>query len=146
MYFVSLVFGLSQGGIVPSYALIVREFMPAGEAGARVGMVMASTIVAMSFGGWLSAWIADLTGNYRASFINSIVWNIVTVVIAVGLLMLRRPKQGAETETHSRPPSRRTCCNIVITKQMRLYLNNQSRIYSLGISLILVISPATPVR
>ncbi|MFZ8942326.1 MAG: CynX/NimT family MFS transporter, partial [Gemmobacter sp.] len=43
LYMVSLVFGLSQGGIVPCYAVIVREYMPAREAGARVGFVIMAT-------------------------------------------------------------------------------------------------------
>jgi MFS family permease len=63
LYLVSFVFGLSQGGIVPSYALIVREYLPAKEAGARVGFVMMATIVGMALGGWMSGWIYDLTGG-----------------------------------------------------------------------------------
>ena len=33
LYIVSAIFGLSQGGIVPSYALIIRDHFPAREAG-----------------------------------------------------------------------------------------------------------------
>ena len=72
LYLVSLVFGLSQGGIVPSYAVIVREYMPAREAGARVGTVIMSTIIGMALGGWMSGWIYDISGSYQLAFINGI--------------------------------------------------------------------------
>jgi MFS family permease len=90
LYIVSLVFGLSQGGIVPSYAIIVREYLPAAEAGERVGLVMMATIVGMAFGGWLSGWIFDLTGSYQAAFINGIVWNVINAAIIVTVLVRTR--------------------------------------------------------
>jgi MFS family permease len=81
LYMVSLIFGLSQGGIVPSYAIIVREYLPAREAGQRVGIVIMATIVGMAFGGWLSGWIYDLTGSYQAAFLNGIAWNVLNIAI-----------------------------------------------------------------
>ena len=86
LYVVSLVFGLSQGGIVPSYAIIVREYLPAKEAGARVGMVLLATIIGMAVGGWASGWIFDLTGSYRMAFLNGIAWNVLNIAIAVLVL------------------------------------------------------------
>ncbi|MCB1477352.1 MAG: MFS transporter [Tepidamorphaceae bacterium] len=90
LYVVSLVFGLSQGGIVPSYALIVREFLPAREAGRRVGFVIMMTVIGMALGGWLSGWIYDLTGSYHAAFINGIAWNLLNITIMVMLWMRTR--------------------------------------------------------
>jgi MFS family permease len=93
LYVVSAVFGLSQGGIVPSYALIVREYMPAREAGARVGFVMMATIFGMALGGWLSAWIYDVSGSYHLAFINGIAWNGLNIGIIVWLLVRSRPRK-----------------------------------------------------
>lgn len=93
LYVISLIFGLSQGGIVPSYALIVREYMPAKEAGARVGFVMMMTILGMALGGWMSGWIYDVTGSYQAAFLNGIVWNLMNMGIMVMLLLRGRPRQ-----------------------------------------------------
>jgi MFS family permease len=90
LYVVSLIFGLSQGGIVPSYALIVREYMPSREAGARVGFVLMATIVGMAIGGWLSGVIYDATGSYEAAFLNGIAWNIMNMVIIAMILMRTR--------------------------------------------------------
>ena len=86
LYVVSLVFGLAQGGIVPAYALIVREYMPAREAGARVGFVIMATILGMALGGWMSGWIHDLTGSYQLAFLNGIVWNALNIAIMLFIL------------------------------------------------------------
>lgn len=87
LYVISALFGLSQGGIVPSYALVVREYMPAKEAGARVGFVIMMTILGMALGGWLSGWIFDVTGSYTAAFVNGLVFNGLNIAIVVWLLM-----------------------------------------------------------
>ncbi|KZM49230.1 MFS transporter [Labrenzia sp. OB1] len=92
LYLVSLVFGLAQGGIVPSYAVIVREYLPAREAGQRVGLVIMATILGMALGGWLSGWIYDLTASYEAAFINGIAWNFVTIAIMIFILFSGRPR------------------------------------------------------
>ncbi len=92
LYVVSFVFGLSQGGIVPCYAIIVREYMPAAEAGRRVGVVIMATIAGMALGGWMSGWIYDLTGSYAAAFLNGIAWNLLNVtVMTLVLFRTRRP-------------------------------------------------------
>ncbi|MEI5678073.1 MULTISPECIES: MFS transporter [unclassified Mesorhizobium] len=93
LYVVSLVFGLSQGGIVPCYAIIVREYMPAAEAGQRVGVVIMATIVGMAIGGWMSGWIYDLTGSYAAAFLNGIAWNLLNITVMALLLWRSRIAQ-----------------------------------------------------
>ncbi|MBI3372027.1 MAG: MFS transporter [Betaproteobacteria bacterium] len=90
LYVVSALFGLFQGGIVPSYAIIVREYFTPREAGARVGTVLMATLFGMALGGWLSGVIFDLTGSYRAAFIHGIGWNLLNMTIAVGLLYRAR--------------------------------------------------------
>jgi MFS family permease len=89
LHVVSALFGLAQGGIVPSYAVIVREFFPAEEAGVRVSTVLMATVFGMALGGWVSGVIFDVTGSYQAAFLNGILWNVLNLGIAVALL--RRP-------------------------------------------------------
>jgi MFS family permease len=91
LYLVSLVFGLSQGGIVPSYAIIVREYLPARMAGERVGFVMMATIMGMALGGWMSGWIYDASGSYALAFWNGIAWNFLNIAI-VGFISWRAMK------------------------------------------------------
>ena len=92
LYVVSLIFGLSQGGIVPSYALIIREYLPSQGTGTRVGLVIMTTIFGMAAGGWVSGWIYDLTGSYQLAFLNGIAWNGLN--IAIMLLILLRTQIG----------------------------------------------------
>ena len=82
LYVVSALFGLFQGGIVPSYAIIVREHFPPREAGARTGAVIMATLLGMALGGWMSGWVFDMTGSYDAAFINGIAWNLLNLAIA----------------------------------------------------------------
>ena len=85
LYLISALFGLFQGGIVPAYAIIVREHFAPQEAGARVGAVIMATLVGMALGGWMSGWVFDLTGSYHAAFLNGIGWNLLNMSIAVFL-------------------------------------------------------------
>src|SRR5712675_1704418 len=92
LYVISAMFGLFQGGIVPSYAIIVRESMPAREAATRVGLVILASVFGMSFGGWVSGVIFDATGSYGAAFINGLAWNALNITIMVGLLLRARSR------------------------------------------------------
>ena len=86
LYVISALFGLFQGGIVPSYAIIVREHFPAARTGALVGAVIMCTLFGMALGGWMSGAIFDATGSYKAAFWNGIAWNALNLTIAFFLL------------------------------------------------------------
>lgn len=92
LYVISAMFGLFQGGIVPSYAIIVREAMPASEAATRIGIVIFASVFGMSFGGWISGVIFDATGSYAAAFTNGLAWNLLNVSIILLLLMRARQR------------------------------------------------------
>ncbi len=86
LYVISALFGLFQGGLVPSYAIIVREHFPAAVAGLRTGAVLMATLLGMALGGWMSGKVFDLTGSYDAAFVNGIAWNGLNLLIAGWLL------------------------------------------------------------
>jgi MFS family permease len=101
LYVISGLFGLFQGGIVPCYALIVREYFTPQEAGARVGTVLMATLFGMALGGWMSGAIFDWTGSYRAAFLNGIAFNLLNVGVVsyllrrAWLLALEHPGDGS---------------------------------------------------
>jgi MFS family permease len=101
LYLVAALFGLFQGGIVPSYALIVREHFSPREAGARVGTVLMATLFGMALGGWLSGEVFDLTGSYRAAFVNGIAWNVLNLAIVAFLLWRVRSMPAGRPATSS---------------------------------------------
>jgi predicted MFS family arabinose efflux permease len=96
LYVVSAVFGLAQGGIVPSYAMIIRDYFPAREAGSRITMVLTCTVLGMALGGWLSGEIFDYTGSYTAAFLHGAAWNMLNLAIAFWLLSNRSRPQSAQ--------------------------------------------------
>ena len=91
LYVISALFGLFQGGLVPSYAIIVRTYYPPQEAGARIGMVLGSTMLGMALGGWMNGVVFDVTGSYAAAFINGVAWNALHMAVVLFLLMRSRP-------------------------------------------------------
>jgi MFS family permease len=97
LYVISALFGLFQGGIVPSYAIIVREYFSPREAGTRVGIVLMATLIGMALGGWMSGAIFDLTGSYRAAFANGLAFNLLNLTITLWLLL--RPGRRATPAT-----------------------------------------------
>jgi MFS family permease len=90
LYVISGTYGLFQGGLIPMYAIVVREYFSPTEAGARVGIVVGATLFGMALGGWMSGAIFDVTGSYRATFVNAVVWNIFNLTIVLGLLLRDR--------------------------------------------------------
>lgn len=88
LYIVAIFFGLSQGGIVPIYAVIISKFLPSNEVAERVGFLIFATIVGMSLGGWLSGEIYDFTKSYKLAFINGIFWNIINLCIMIYLFII----------------------------------------------------------
>jgi MFS family permease len=92
LYVISILFGLFQGGIVPMYAIVVREYFPPRQAGTLVGLVITSTIFGMALGGWMSGAIFDLTGSYAQAFANGFLWNLLNIAIAIFLLLRQRTR------------------------------------------------------
>ena len=90
LYLISALFGLVQGGIVPCYAIVIREYFTPQEAGARLGVVLMATLFGMAFGGWMSGTIFDLTGSYAAAFANGVVWNAMNAAIILWLMLRGR--------------------------------------------------------
>ena len=88
LYVISALFGLFQGGIVPAYALAVREYLPQRVAGERVGMVMMASLLGMALGGWIPGYLFDLTGSYDIAFVNGLIWNALPLLF-IGWLIIR---------------------------------------------------------
>ncbi len=104
LYVVSALFGLFQGGIVPAYAVLIRDYYPASQAGIRVGLVLSATIGGMAIGGWLSGAIFDWTLSYEAAFINGFLWNLIHLMIISLLLWKGRRPDIFNAKTQAASP------------------------------------------
>jgi MFS family permease len=96
LFVISAIFGLFQGGIVPAYALVVREYLPQKVVGEKVGMVMLASLGGMAAGGWVPGYLFDLTGGYDAAFVNGLVWNALPLV-AIPWLLIRFQRSLSST-------------------------------------------------
>lgn len=92
LFIVTGIFGLFQGGIVPMYAVIIREYLPPKEAGVRIGLVMSATIMGMAFGGYISGVIFDYFASYRMAFLNGLAWNLINLAVVCWLMLRVRQK------------------------------------------------------
>ena len=99
LYGISIAYGLSQGGIVPSYTIILRAFFPPKQAGWRISTSFLFTVAGMAFGGWIAGVLYDLTGSYTVSFLNAIGFNILNLWIAASLLKNSRTIGARATTT-----------------------------------------------
>jgi MFS family permease len=87
LWVIAGLFGLFQGGIVPMYAVIIRQFLPPREAGARISLVLTASVLGMAFGGLASGFIYDATHSYRLAFLHGLIWNLVNLALVVWLLV-----------------------------------------------------------
>ncbi|MFC2248057.1 MFS transporter [Labrys portucalensis] len=93
LWVISGLFGLFQGGIVPMYAVIIRQFLPPREAGARISLVLMATVLGMACGGLASGFIYDVTQSYRLAFLHGFLWNVVNLVLVGWLLIWPKWRQ-----------------------------------------------------
>ncbi len=93
LYLISGLFGLFQGGIVPMYAVIIRQFLPPREAGIRISLVLMATVLGMACGGLAAGYIFDATGSYRLAFLHGFLWNLVNLSLVSWLIFLPRLRQ-----------------------------------------------------
>jgi MFS family permease len=95
LWVISGLFGLFQGGIVPMYAVIIRQFLPPREAGTRIGLVLMATVLGMAAGGLASGLIYDASGSYRLAFLHGLLWNCVNLALVSWLIIRPRMKDRA---------------------------------------------------
>jgi MFS family permease len=92
IYGIAVLFGLGFGGIVPSYAMIIREIFPERRAAWRIAMVMTGGTLGMASGGYAGGWIFDGTGSYVAAFLLGFAFNLGNLAIIGNLY--RRHRRG----------------------------------------------------
>ena len=101
-YALALVFGFAYGGVMPLYAILVREYFGARIMGAAFGAVSLAATFGMALGPWLGAWVYDALGSYAWMFIGSSAIGLGAVAIA---LTFRPPGALAAALLTPRPPA-----------------------------------------
>ena len=98
VYVAAALFGLGYGGILPCYLVIVRELLPAAEAGRRTGLILLCAGFGMAIGSWLGGYIFDLTSSYQLAFIIGVVFNLGNLIIILNLIIVNGRKSKFLTQ------------------------------------------------
>jgi MFS family permease len=91
-YALALVFGFAYGGVMPLYAIVVREYFGERIMGTAFGAVSLAATVGMAVGPGLGGWVYDALGSYAWMFIGSSAIGLGAVAIA---LTFRPPRAVA---------------------------------------------------
>lgn len=81
-YALALMFGLAYGGVMPLYAIVVREYFGARIMGATFGAVAFASTLGMALGPWLGGVLYDSFGSYAWLFVGSSGIGLGAVAIA----------------------------------------------------------------
>ena len=100
-YALSVVFGLAYGGVMPLYAVLVREFFGARIMGTVFGAVSAFASLGMALGPWAGGWVFDTFHGYGWLYVGSFGIGIAAVAVALSFPSARRPSQPSLNLRHA---------------------------------------------
>jgi MFS family permease len=83
LYGVSMLFGLSYGGAMPLYAVLVREYFPASIMGSTFGLIAMIATWGMALGPPVGGWLFDWFGGYGWLFVASSAIGIAAAFVAM---------------------------------------------------------------
>ena len=89
-YGAALVFGFAYGGVMPLYAILVREYFGARIMGTIFGAVGFVSTLGMALGPWAGGWLYDTLGDYFWLYIGSFAIGLGAVAIAITFRPPRR--------------------------------------------------------
>jgi len=89
-YAVALVFGFAYGGVMPLYAVVVREYFGERIMGSVFGAVSTAATLGMALGPVTGGWLYDGLGSYAWMFIGSSGIGLGAVAVAVTFRPPRR--------------------------------------------------------
>jgi MFS family permease len=93
LFAVAAVYGLGFSGIIPAYAVAIRDLYPSREASWRIPTVLFTAMSGMAFGSWFAGRIVDIFASYRPAFAAGVVFNLMNLAVIlflVGRMLLRR--------------------------------------------------------
>jgi MFS family permease len=92
-YALSVVFGIAYGGVMPLYAVLVREYFGARIMGTLFGAVSAFASLGMALGPLAGGWVFDTYHGYWWLHVGSFGIGMAAVAVALGFPSAKRPSQ-----------------------------------------------------
>jgi len=97
-YALSVVFGLAYGGVMPLYAVLVRDYFGQRIMGSTFGAVSAFASLGMALGPWAGGFVFDTYGSYAWLYIGSFGIGLGAVAIALTFRPAHFPPTERELE------------------------------------------------
>ncbi|MDB5399021.1 MAG: hypothetical protein QOD93_458 [Acetobacteraceae bacterium] len=91
LFAVASVFGLGFSGIIPSYAVAIRDLYPSREASWRIPTVLMTSMSGMAFGSWFAGVLFDVFVSYRPAFVAGVLFNLANLAVIVFLVSRMAP-------------------------------------------------------
>jgi MFS family permease len=82
-YALALSFGFAYGGVMPLYAVLVREYFGERIVGSVFGAVSTAATLGMALGPWAGGWMFDVVGSYAWMYVGSFTIGLGAVAIAL---------------------------------------------------------------
>ena len=94
LFAIASAFGLGFSGIIPSYAVTIRDLYPSREASWRIPTVLLFAMSGMAFGSWFAGRLYDLFLSYRLAFGLGVLFNLANLAVILFLVsrMVRRQR------------------------------------------------------
>ena len=88
-YALAIGFGIAYGGVMPLYALLIRQYFGEKVMGAAYGGVFLVSTLGMGLGSFAGGWFYDHLGSYSGLFLASFGIGVAAVLVA---MMFRVPR------------------------------------------------------
>lgn len=93
LFLVAGAYGLGFSGIIPAYAVAIRDLFPAKDASWRIPTVLLFLMGGMAFGSWFGGWLYDVFLSYRMAFTVGVMFNAVHLVVILFLVTRLVPRR-----------------------------------------------------
>jgi len=84
-YLWASLWGFGFGGVMPPYALFVKQHYGMAAFGVTYGAIMGFAYLGMAGGGWLAGLLYDLSGSYTSAWLLSVASGLITAFVAMDL-------------------------------------------------------------
>jgi MFS family permease len=87
LFAISAAFGLGFSGIIPAYAVTIRELYPSAEASWRIPLILFTGMSGMAFGSWFAGVLYDHFAYYAPAFATGVAFNVANLAVVAFLVV-----------------------------------------------------------
>jgi MFS family permease len=101
LFAIASAFGLGFSGIIPAYAVAIRDLYPSKEASWRIPTVLMTSMLGMAFGSWFGGVLFDRFLSYQPAFATGVLFNLANLALILFLVSRMAPRRRLTLATVS---------------------------------------------